>query len=264
MIIYDQNKIKIKTIEQLDNSEIVTYGGKRYIKLYAGYDTETTRINKRSYVYHFAISFNQYIFGFRKWDYFLEWVQITEKILHDRYRRAQTKPLLLIWVANLSFEFQFLKDRLKWDVFATKSRQPLSAQYGDHIQFREALKISGGNLAFLAKTYCKTQKMIGDLDYSKKRNSVTPLTEKELGYIENDVKILAEFSEYIFKNAPEWGNIPYTSTGILRHECKQEIKNDDNYKQFIHDNYFTETEYKAYMSFYIGVAIRTQTGLMLV
>lgn len=249
MIEYDETKINQITLDTISRARTTTANHRKYIRICAGYDTETTRKENRSYVYHFAISFNKNVFGFRTWDSFLRWIDYTDRQLNNRYRQNKNKPILIIWVANLSFEFQFLKDRKEFTVFATSPRQPLTAQYGDYIQFRECLKISGGNLAFLAKTYCKTQKMIGDLDYTKQRNSDTPLTEKELQYIENDVVILSEWAAYVFENISAWGLMPYTSTGILRQECKAEIKGNKRYNQFIKESYFTELEYKVYMHY---------------
>ena len=96
-----------------------------------------------------------------------------------------------MWVANLSFEFQFIR---KWlhvtRLFAKEARQPLLVEHNGWLQFREALSISGGNLEQLAKDYCTTQKLVGDLDYSKIRHSTTPLTQEELNYCIHDVLII--------------------------------------------------------------------------
>lgn len=251
MIIYDPIEINIISADMIKNTRVITVNYKRYKRLCAGYDSETTRIEKRSYIYHFAISFGKYVFGFNRWEHFIEFIEHINHEMHRYYRQNKNKPILIIWVANLSFEFQFLKDRFKWDkIFAINARQPLAVDY-KYIQFREALKISGSNLAHLAKTFCKTQKMIGDLDYTKIRsfNDVWRLSDKEKQYIENDVVILSEFADYIYKNCLEWGTIPYTATGLLRQECKKEIAKDKVYKKYIQDSYFDEAEYKVYMHY---------------
>ena len=248
MIEYGEKTIEQITADTIRTARTITAGAKKYIRVCAGYDTETTRKENKSYIYHFAISFNKSVFGFRTWERFLKWLDFLNRKCAEKFRQVKRKPTIILWVANLSFEFQFLKDRLNFDVFATAPRQPLTIQY-DYIQFRECLKISGGNLAFLAKTYCKTQKMVGDLDYTKQRNSKTPLNEKELQYIENDVVILSEWAEYVFSNVGAWGVMPFTSTGILRQECKAEIKGSKQYKRFIKESYFDELEYKVYMHY---------------
>lgn len=248
MIIYDMIQIKNIISDIIKTSRVVTIGGKKYIRVCCGYDTETTRKENRSYIYHFALSFNKYVFGAVTWTNYITIHDHINKEMHRRFRRRKYPILLLIWVANLSFEFQFLKDRMDWEIFATNSRQPLTITNGG-IQYRECLRISGGNLAHLAKTFCTTQKMTGDLDYTKERNSKAYLTftDKEKKYIENDVVILSEFADYVFKKSPEWGGIPYTSTGILRMECKQEIKRDSGYKKYIRDSYFEYDDYIKYM-----------------
>lgn len=248
MIEYNEQKIQQITADTIRIARTITTGHKKYIRVCAGYDTETTRKENKSYIYHFAISFNKNVFGFRTWKSFLNWLEFLNRKCAEKFRQVKRKPTIILWAANLSFEFQFLKDRLPFEVFATAPRQPLTIQY-DYIQFRECLKISGGNLAFLAKTYCKTQKMVGDLDYTKQRNSRTALSEKELQYIENDVVILSEWAEYVFSNVASWGVMPYTSTGILRQECKAEIKSSKQYKRFIKEAYFDELEYKVYMHY---------------
>ncbi len=249
MIYYDSNEIKQITDKAVLNARLLSIGYSKYIRIPMGYDTETTRLNKHSYVYHFCVTIGKKTIGFRNWSMFLDWLQYLNHKLDRKYRNNKIIPKLIIWVANLSFEFQFLKDRAEWKVFATNSRQPLTADYGKYVQFREALKISGGNLAYLANTYCKTQKMVGDLDYTKQRNSTTPLTEKESQYIENDTVILAEFADYIYKHAESWGCMPYTATGILRAECKRAAKSDTGYLSEIQDAYFTEKEYEVYMQY---------------
>ena len=151
MIYYDSKEIKQITDKAVLNARLLSIGYSKYVRIPMGYDTETTRLNKHSYVYHFCVTIGKKTIGFRTWSIFLEWLQYLNHKLDRKYRNNKITPRLIIWVANLSFEFQFLKDRAEWKVFATNSRQPLTADYGKYIQVREALKISGGSLAYLAK-----------------------------------------------------------------------------------------------------------------
>lgn len=86
---------------------------------------------------------------------------------------------------------------------------------------RDPLPISGGSLAQLAKDFTKTQKLVGDLDYSILRNSNTPIKKGELQYTINDVVILKEWSEFIFRTyiIPQ-KYVPLTKTAILRRKVK--------------------------------------------
>lgn len=209
-----------------------------YLHLYCGFDIETTSFEDNSYMYiwQFSIATDRninnpiVIFG-RTWS---EFEYLIKKLRRMLTLRESTR--MIIWVANLSYEFSFIRKLFEWDqIFAKEPRQPLLAVSGG-IEFREALSISGGNLAYLAKTYCKTQKMVGDLDYDILRNSKTELTDEELAYCRNDVVILSEFSQYIFQQyiIPE-RYIPLTSTMILRHELKQRAKERFGKLSFIYD-----------------------------
>lgn len=184
---------------------------KKYMRVCSGFDIETTRIEKHAFMYHWQFAYNNDVVLGRTWDEFTFLLnRINDYVTYYNAR-------IIVWVANLGHEFAFLGRRYHWtDIFAKESHQPLKAQTGG-IEFRECLAISGqGGLAELAKKYCNTRKMVGDLDYSIIRNSKTPLTEKELQYNINDVVILAEWAEYIFATYSDKKlNIPLTSTGIV-------------------------------------------------
>lgn len=211
------------------------------LEIFGGFDTETTNIYQidgwAAYVYHFQIALtNQretYVYLFREWEVFLHFI---DEIV-NYYDLGESRKLIL-WVANFSFEFQFLRERLEWDsgewdFFAKEERQPLKASYHG-LEFREALTISGGDLAHLARAYCKTQKLVtydedgvkhSDLDYTVERNFATPLTEQERAYVINDVVILAEFSQYMFNEyIRPLKKVPMTKTSILLDECRRELK----------------------------------------
>ena len=212
-----------------------------YLPLYAGFDIETTNVvtkeSKSAFMYHwqFAIASNEigFIFLGRTWDRF----KLLYNKICDFYKLGPTynNRKLLVWDANLGFEFQFLRKRYQWDpdnFFAREERHPLAALTVDGWDFHEALSISGGSLAQLAKDYTTTQKLKGDLDYSILRSSKTPLTETEEDYCINDVAILAEWSSFIYdKYIYPDKKIPLTKTGLLRSEVKAELKSLLDYQQ---------------------------------
>lgn len=220
-------------------------GEHRYeiLELYCGLDIETTNITTDdgkhlAFAYHFQVSIGTprvlNVYLFRKWEHILHFIDA----FCDFYNLGEKRHA--IWAdANLSFEFEFFRRRLKWDsdewaFFAKEKRQPLKATYRG-LEFREVLSISGGNLAQLAKDYCYTQKLVkidedgvkhSDLDYSIERNSTTPLDPAtEEAYCINDVVILSEFMWYLFINyiRPD-RKVPMTFTGILLNETKLELK----------------------------------------
>lgn len=222
---------------------------KEYLLLYCGYDCETTTARTMDgwqgavYMHQFAIASSCeecHIYLLRTWSEILElWERLKAHYSLSLERRV------IIWDANLSFEFSFLQHRFVWDeVFAKEERQPLLASSGG-MDFRECLTISGGNLAYLAKTFCYTQKQKGDLDYAVPRNCSTPLTTTELGYCIADVLILAEFSYIMFKThiIPRH-KIPMTKTGILSDKNKRRFDKECREK---HDFGATKYAFKDYI-----------------
>ena len=239
-------------------------------KAYCGFDIETTNMIdrenniKEAYMYHWQFSFNDIVIYGRKWREFKYLINKIEKVNGFR-----DNVKMIVWVANLSFEFQFIR---KWlhvtRLFAKEERQPLLVEHNGWLQFREALSISGGNLEQLAKDYCTTQKLVGDLDYSIKRNSCTVLTDKEKAYCENDVIILKEFSEYIFdKYIIPNRKIPMTKTGILRDEVKANIKDLKKVNDIMMQLFPNEKEYRICMNWlFRGGYVHSNvlhTGIML-
>lgn len=198
----------------------------RYHRCFCGFDIETTQKDDKGYMYIWQFGYltdsgEQKVIKGRKWSEFIELIGFLRKRLSLR-----TNTRLIIWVANLSFEYQFMKHYLgnPDEVFAKTPRNPLLVRYGG-IEFREALSISQGGLEYLAKTWTKTQKLVGDLDYSIPRVSTSKLSEQEECYCDNDVIILSEFSKKIFDEYIRVERyIPMTSTGILRHNLRRKAK----------------------------------------
>ena len=133
--------------------------------------------------------------------------------------------VLLTWVHNLDYETSYLKHRFeidKWSYFCKSRTKPIKYLASRHIYLHDSYSISNSSLAKLSDMYrCAHKKMVGDIDHDVIRNSSTPLTDKELGYICNDVLILTDFARIIFDTflIPE-GYIPDTSTQILKKELE--------------------------------------------
>ena len=225
--------ISIKTIKEDGEKEIL-----QYLPIYAGFDIETTNVidgdDKSGYMYHWQVGIAN-----EKWGIIFlgrEWSGYFDILSHIRatYNLGLDRRLIL-WDANLGFEFSFINKRHSWIVerfFAKEEKHPLNAPTVDGFDYRECLSISGGSLEQLAKDYTTTQKLVGDLDYDVLRSSETPLTEEEENYCINDVAILIEWSSFIFdKYIKPDKKIPLTKTGLLRSEMKQELKNTCTYQQ---------------------------------
>lgn len=158
-------------------------------------------------------------------------------------------PKFVLWVANLSHEFSFIKNVLAnmpiTKFFATDDREILLVEIDSVLQFRECLGLFGHSLADIAKHHTTTKKAVGELDYNLIRHSNTPIDyEKELNYICNDVAILSELhhkainklgiqKRYTIETKQGSKDIagvvfPFTSTGYIRNELKEEIAKDED------------------------------------
>ena len=197
--LYYTNKFHIYDILYNEISACPLAKGKSetYIQVNAGFDIETTNTQKLAFMYIWQLGIGSHIIKGRTWEQLIETFDSINNIVENIDKKAK----VIIWDANLPYEFQFMRKRFTWNkIFAKKNRQILTAQY-QHIILHECLSISGqGGLKNLAKNYCTTQKAVGDLDYNIMRNSTTKLTDEENGYVDNDVAILIEWANYIWKN----------------------------------------------------------------
>lgn len=244
------------TIKLKHNGEWIEYK-----RLYCGFDIETTNVNEKdrhlAFMYHWQFCIASGTDGFvmmgRTWPEFLDFMEQ----LRARYD-LNDNSRLICWIANAGFEFQFMRKYFDWDpedFFAREERHPMKARTGG-FEFHEALTISGGSLAQLAKDYTHTQKLKGDLDYSIPRNSSTLLSVQEQDYCINDVVILAEWSRFIFDNyIIKDKRIPLTKTGILRSETRMQLEADKGrngaaaYRQLIYEAFPDEETYNTWFHY---------------
>lgn len=241
--------------EQLKITDFIQMSkGRNAYKLavaYCGFDIETTNVinretnTKHAYMYHWQFSFNSLMISGRTWTSFKDFLNRIKTV-----NGLKENARLLVWIANCSFEFQFLRKHFNiTNIFAKEERQPLYFTLDGWCECHDCLALTGGNLKQLAKDYTKTQKLSGDLDFDVMRNSTTKLTETELNYCENDVKILSEYSEYVFnKYIIPTHKIPLTKTGILRNKVKQRVPDKKAVKRAMSVLYPTEKEYRIIMN----------------
>ena len=193
-----------------------------YIYPFSGFDIETTKGEKGSYMYIWAFNINGMTRTGRTWDELKEFLTSVKRIY-----KIGKKQRFFVWVHNLSYEFQFIRKTFNiTEIFAKSKREILKCVIDEWLEFRDSMAISGCSLAKTVSLYnLQVEKMVGDLDYSIQRNSQTPLTEKELTYVRHDVEILYEFAKKIADlYIIPYGYCPLTKTGILRHEVKEKSK----------------------------------------
>ncbi len=241
---------EIKMLTRLANFHPVRKGRyyKGYYEIHCAFDIETTNIinKKLSFMYIWQFQLNDLTILGNKWIDFVNLLEMLQKVL-----KLNKTHRLIVWVHNLKFETQFMR---KWlditEVFAREVREPMYIVHNSCIEFHDSMMISGSSLEQLAKTYTKTKKLKGDLDYNVLRNSgdARKMTKKEIAYCENDVRILKEFSEFIWKTYIKPFNfLPLTKTGIVRKKIKDKVT-DDN-RNAIHYCYPSHNLYKLMMNY---------------
>lgn len=200
------------------------------------FDIETSKIPTDNdghyeafmYIWQVCIEGNV-VFG-RRWEELQDFMQ---KVV-DAYKLSEGERVV-VYVHNLSFEFQFIQDYFKFiDVFAMASRSILTAKTA-HLEFRCSYKLSNMSLAKFIENTPNTlhYKGIDDLDYATVRTPDTQLTEVELGYCFNDVKGLYECLMELLKE-DNIATIPLTSTGYVRRDCRHAMgKNKKNRQMFL-------------------------------
>lgn len=199
------------------------HGSKSFLKMYCGFDIETTKTkNENTFPYHYQFNINNDYITCRTLNEHLEFIEFLVKKTTVKSKK-KAKPKMLIFIHNMSYEFSFLRKYYKiTKLFAKEKRKPVYFEI-DNLIFLDSYLIENKSLANLAKDYnLPTQKAVGDLDYSKIRNSLTPLTFTEKRYNYNDVKILSEYAEYVyFKQYLETEHyMPLTNTQKVRHSMK--------------------------------------------
>lgn len=194
----------------------------RYLDCYAAFDIESTSDSSIQqawmYVWQFALKngSSEIVITGRTWPQYKKLIGIIENAIPDDCR-------LLVWIENLSFEWQFLKGIFPFqpdDVFAMDTRKVLKASCGK-IEYRCSYLQSNMGLALLTHTYhAEHEKLSGDeYDYSVMRYPWTPLTDQERKYQFHDVLGLVEAMEKRCQGESFY-TLPLTSTGYVRRAIK--------------------------------------------
>lgn len=250
--LYSQ-EVKLYTIKQGKFSN-------NYWDLKCGFDIETTTYIDRAYMYIWQIGINNKAFFGNTWEEFNDCLSIINDYIDCLNRqkakekhKKEFKAQAICFIHNIAFEWQFVRKEISiTDVFLKSLREPLYFE-SNNIKFLDSFQITHMSLAKLAKRYCTTQKMVGDIDYTILRNATDgkKLTDKEMKYCENDVLILCEFAEYYFNKYLSNNELIYTETSIVRHTLKKAFKEQKQLtKQDIFEMYpKTFNEYLMYMEY---------------
>ena len=184
-------------------------------------------------MYHWQMCIGGVVVYGRTWE---DWLELMREL--SEWLKLNEERRMVIYVHNLSYEFQFIRDFLKddlggFEVFATASRTPIYVMSGAGFEFRCSYKLTNMNLQKATENELGVVhvKAAGDLDYRKIRTSKTPLNKTEFGYCISDVISLYELIERrLINEGDDITSIPLTSTGYIRRECRNVTRKDRHYR----------------------------------
>ena len=198
---------------------------RKYKDVICAFDIETTRISDTEsimYIWQFQYGPDHTITG-RSWKECIRFFRrLSECCGEDEY--------FVIFVHNLSFEFQFLQGQYHFtadEVFATAPRKILKCDMFGHLELRCSYYHSNMSLdEYTRKMGAEHQKLSGvEFDYDKLRYPWTPLSDRELLYCINDVRGLVEAIRIEMDHDKDnLYTFPLTSTGYVRRDIKKAMK----------------------------------------
>ena len=210
-----------------------------------GYDPEYwNSLEHLSLCYIWQFSFNDTVYYGRE-------LRDFEKVLQDLPKDIE----IVCWTHNLAYEFHFLNNFLEWKtVFAKTPHKPMKAvpKKYPNIEFRCSYYLTRLSLESWGKQI-GFHKDTGYLDYETIRTPLTPLTEKEMQYCEDDCLVVFHGIETYRKRYGNIRDIPLTQTGTVRRVVKDKLTADPKYVKYIkrmipHD----AREYKMLMDVFAG------------
>ena len=198
-------------------------GKKRhYIGITTAFDIETTLLDNRQtimYIWQWQFGEDVTVIG-RTWEEFCDLQNRIKSVL-------PSGKWLVVYVHNLSYEFQFLKGIytfLPSDIFATSSRKILKADMHQCFEFRCSYLLTNMSLGQFTKKMNVTHKKLSgeEFNYGVSRYPWSELTEQELEYCINDVWGLVEaVNALMARDGDTLQTIPLTSTGYVRRNVKR-------------------------------------------
>lgn len=205
----------------------------RYKDIVTAFDIETTYLSdighSMMYIWQWNFGNDLCVIG-RTWE---ELAKFIDKLCWAvKYKNEDCK--LVVYVHNLSYEFQFLRTIYQFtekEVFCVDDRRILKCTMNDALEFRCSMLHSNMSLKqFTEKMGAEHSKLSGaEFDYSKVRYPWTPMSEKELQYCINDVVGLTEALQIEMKiDHDNLYSIPLTSTGYVRRDAKAAMRGVDH------------------------------------
>lgn len=222
--------------DQFKNVRRVEHGRKHYYDVACAFDIETTTMRETECnVLHKDFGF-MYI-----WQFCIEGVTVTGRTWEeyrnfiDRLKETMSvdwRCRLVVYVHNLQFEFQFMRNFFKVEKVFARSKRDVVYAIMEDVEYRCSYALSNMSLdKFLKNTKGVTNfKLSGDeFDYRQKRYPDTYLTDREMEYCVVDVIGLCQAIKQKLKE-DDLTQIPITSTGYIRREFREKCLAEPNFK----------------------------------
>src|SRR5699024_4138058 len=142
---------KIKSI--FDNAKLTKPSKKKpaTYEIVASFDIETTSYSSNgedmAFMYIWQFSIENYVIYGRTWEEYFDFIDNLQKV-----GGVSSQQNLIIWVHNLSFEFQFIRKMIEWSkVFATDERKVVYGVTNQGFVYRDSYILAGYSLNLVAK-----------------------------------------------------------------------------------------------------------------
>lgn len=213
-----------------------------YWNVPCSFDIETSSFRtasgeKMATMYLWGFNFNGRSTYGRTWT---EWIQLITSI-SEMLNCSQIN--LIVWVHNLPYEMGFMNRYFEFvSSFCMADHKMVRGLTTLGIEFRDSLVESGKRLELLAEEIKENpvEKLVGSLNYRMIRHSGSPVTEEELRYQLNDVRVVAN---YIYeKGKKRYWKIPgilMTKTSYVRERYRK--------NSIDHPDRNTATHYRGWM-----------------
>lgn len=231
----------------------------KYLNVACAFDIETTNMVERdaeenitsaySFMYHWQFCIDDKVCFGTTWEEFLNFIDDLKWNL-----QLNRKKRLVVYVHNLSFEFQFMRRFINVsESFFRGARDPLKFLCNGAIEFRDSYALSNMSLAkFCENSRGVTHYKLADTyDYNKIRTPDTPATESEEMYDYNDVRGLCECIKDKMQE-DDLAHIPLTSTGYVRRDFRKSYAKNKRNRQQFRENQLTPELYNICKSAFRG------------
>ena len=225
--------MKLITVNELKELKLkIDFNKKRnscsYANAPAALSVEVSNLinEKVAITYLYTFCFNNYCMQFRTYKEYLEAIEI----LADKLKLSKDK-LIIIYVEDLSFVFQFIKYKHNWlEVFAKDLNEPIKART-EFIEYRCIKTLSNLKLAKLAQNLSQPI-IIPKIDENAPRTAKTALNDELDASAAKAIAMHNYIKEEltIFKNIAK---VPLTATGKVRNY----VRNKCLYRQDGKKNY---------------------------